>query len=72
MLGISTSPLATTGTIILHPVGYSSKGGENANSVENRIIETYGGFTTKLSTNVNSTSEVLTIANASSIWIKNW
>ena len=64
-VGISTIPLATTGTIIAQPVGYASKDGENANSIENRIIHPYGGFTTRLSANVNSTSELLTIANAS-------
>ena len=63
-VGVSTSSPATTGTIIFHPTGYTSKDGENINSIENRIVETYGGFTTKLTSFVNSTNEILTIPNA--------
>ena len=47
-IGISDTSPATTGTIIVYPVGYSSKEGENVNSIENRIIESYGGITDKL------------------------
>jgi len=69
-IGTSETTQTTTGTIILYPVGYSSKEGENSNSIENRITESYGGITTNFSQNVDSTSEILTIANASTTGLR--
>ena len=59
----SDSSLLTTGTIIVHPYGYASKGGNNLGKEQERILYQYAGITTTLSTLVGSTDNSITIDN---------
>lgn len=65
----STSP-ATTGTIIMHRTGYSSRDGDNAGRNEDRLITQYAGITTTTSSIITSTSTTISITNIDSSGLK--
>ena len=69
-VGVSTVLPATTGTIILHPYGYSSKGGNNTGRDEGRIIKQYGGITSTISAVIATTDTTISITSIDSIGLK--
>ena len=69
-VGVSTVLPATTGTIILHPYGYSSKGGNNTGRDEGRIIKQYGGITGTTSAGITTTATTISITSIDSIGLK--
>ena len=69
-VGVSTVLPATTGTIILHPYGYSSKGGNNTGRDEGRIIKQYGGITGTTSAVIATTDTTISITSIDSIGLK--
>ena len=64
-----TSP-ATTGTIILHPYGYTSKGGNNTGREEGRIITQYAGITTTTLVGITTTATTVSITNINNTGFK--
>ncbi len=69
-IGISTSSPATTGTIIIHPYGYGSKGGTNIDRAEGRLSTQYAGITTTISSGITTTSTSISINNINSLGLK--
>lgn len=69
-VGVSTILPATTGTIILHPYGYSSKGGNNTGRDEGRIIKQYGGITGTTSVGITTTATTISITSIDSTGLK--
>ena len=69
-VGVSTVLPATTGTIILHPYGYSSKGGNNTGRNEGRIIKQYGAITGTTSAGITTTATTISITSIDSIGLK--
>ena len=69
-IGISASSPSTTGTIIIHPYGYGSKGGNNIDRAEGRLSTQYAGITTTISSGINTTSTSISITNISTSGLK--
>jgi hypothetical protein len=69
-IGKSDTSPATTGTIIVHPYGYTSKGGNNTGREEGRIITQYAGITTTTSTGITTTSTTVSITNINNTGLK--
>lgn len=69
-IGISTSSPATTGTIIVHPYGYASKGGNNAGRDEGRIVRQYVGVAATTSAGITTTATTISISNIDSTGLK--
>jgi len=69
-IGISTISPVTTGTIIVHPYGYASKGGNNTGRTEGRIISQYAGITTTISAGITTTGTSISILNIDSTGLK--
>lgn len=68
-IGFSDSS-PTTGTIIIHPYGYSSKGGNNTGREEERIVEQYAGITTITSAGISTTATSISITSIDSTGLK--
>lgn len=62
-IGVSTNVPSTTGTIIVHPYGYSSQGGSNSGKIEERLIEQYDGIITTLSGAASATASSISVTN---------
>lgn len=69
-IGKSDTSPATTGTIIVHPYGYTSKGGNNTGREEGRIITQYAGITTTTSTGITTTATTVSITNIDNTGLK--
>jgi len=69
-IGISTSIPTTTGTIILHPEGYTSKNGNNTGREEQRLVEQYGGVSSTISAGITTTATSISISSIDSTGIK--
>jgi hypothetical protein len=69
-VGVSTSSPATTGTIIIHPYGYSSRGGNNAGRDEGRIVKQYIGVAATISAGITTTTTTISISNVDSTGLK--
>ena len=67
--GSSTSP-ETTGTILVYPYSYSSKGGVNIGKDNERVVSQYAGITTTLNQQVLSTDSSVVINNATTTGLK--
>jgi hypothetical protein len=65
----STSP-QTTGTILVYPYSYSSKGGVNVGKDTERVVSQYAGITTALNQQVLSTDSSIVINNATTTGLK--
>ena len=69
-IGIGTTSPTTTGTIIIHPYGYSSKGGNNVSNGEGRLTDQYAGITTTTSAGITTTDTSISITNLTLIGLK--
>jgi hypothetical protein len=69
-IGKSDTSPTTTGTIILHPYGYTSKGGNNTGREEGRIITQYGGITGTTSVGILTTGTSVSITNIDNTGLK--
>jgi hypothetical protein len=68
-VGISTVQ-STAGTITLYPYGISSKGGDNAKGIEDRILTQYHGRTTVTTSPMNNVDTSVSLQNLSSLGLK--
>jgi hypothetical protein len=69
-VGTNNSSPATTGTIVVHPYGYSSRGGGNTGREEQRIIEQYAGITATTSAGITTTGTSVSITSIDSTGLK--
>jgi hypothetical protein len=69
-IGISNSSPATTGTIIVHPYGYTSKEGENTGREEQRLVEQYGGVSSTITAGITTTGTTISISSIDSTGLK--
>ena len=69
-IGISSSSPATTGTIIVHPHGYTSKGGNNTGREEQRLVEQYGGVSSTTISGITTTGTTVEISSVDSTGLK--
>jgi len=69
-IGDSDISPETTGTIIIHPHGYTSKGGNNTGREEQRLIKQYGGITSTISAGITTTATTISITSIDSIGLK--
>ena len=69
-IGVNDESPETTGTIIVHPYGYASKGGNNLRKDQERISYQYAGITTTVSALVGSTANSISINNISTTGLK--
>jgi hypothetical protein len=60
-IGILGSSVSTTGTIIVHPYGYTSKEGNNTGREEQRLIEQYGGISSTITAGITTTGTTVEI-----------
>ena len=69
-IGVSTSSPSTSGTIIVHPYGYASKGGNNIEKDEGRLTTQYAGITTTTSAGITTTDTSISILNITQLGLK--
>ena len=69
-VGTSDSSPATTGTIIVHPYGYTSKDGNNTGREEQRLVEQYGGVSSTVTAGITTTGTTISISSVDSTGIK--
>ena len=69
-IGTNDSSPTTTGTIIVHPYGYASKGGNNTGREEQRLVEQYAGITATTSAGITTTGTLISITSIDSTGLK--
>jgi hypothetical protein len=58
------------GNIIIHPYGYTSKGGNNTGREEQRLVKQYGGITSTITAGITNTGTTISILSVDSIGFK--
>lgn len=70
-IGVSTISPTATGTIIIHPYGYTSKGGDNSGIDAERLISQYAGICTTIGiTDITSVGTAISITSIDTTGLK--